>query len=155
MSDKFYPKLDEGQLRTIKKLMSIHPDYLDDPACPYSDETKQILGSNQPVTKQIETELAEIDFESMDGESLLTEINRVYNELKASGVNITGAESAEKNTYFRLSVSLLREVVVIREKVTNMINTSKFTEIVLQAMEEILDTEQRNLFLERIKRARE
>lgn len=156
MADKFYPRLDEGALRTIIKLSKTDPEYFTDRQCPYSSEIKELFGANtSTATGKATVSFEEIDFESMDGESLLVEINRVYNELKAAGVNISSAESTEKNTYFRLSVSMLREVVQIKEKVTNMVNISKFTEIVLQAMEEILDTEQRNMFLERLKRARE
>lgn len=163
MSEMFYPKINESDLRVIKKMVASVPGYLENAACPYSQEIKDLFKPADAVLKSKNTNLApetlaeiEVDLETLSDEGLMEEINALYNQLKASGRSIgkmdDSTEASAKNTYFRLMMNLMKEVVSLRERLQNKINISKFTEGVLTAMEEILDADQRNIFIERMKK---
>lgn len=163
MSTNMYPTIDEASLRTIHKMAVSIPGYLEDPACPYSDHTKMILGggagqkavaaviSEESLEDAIE--LIEINFETAGDDALLNEITSVYAKLKRYGEKIKddNDNSSGNNTFFRLSVSMLKEVVDIRKKLLEAVNMSKFIEDVMCVLEDLVGPDGRNEFMERMK----
>lgn len=161
----FYPKLDENALKQAKKLAASIPGYLEDSNCPYGPEVKDIL-LPKPILPaapaprdEVEVEIEEVDFDSMDSSMLMDEINELYAQLKASGANIGSAsdksEGSERNVYFRLMTSLLEKVVDMKTRLMDHAHIAAFKDTVMGAMEDILDPDQRNQFIERIKKLEE
>lgn len=152
MSDLiYYPPLNEGDITKIIKLYEVHPNYFERPECPYSDEVKAAFKKTGKVH--------DFDTHDMDdvpaSDSLLTQINQLSKELKVYGQSISNSEDtspSDRNTYFRLSVTLLEKLVDIKEKVGKIVEYELFTNEVLDIMDKILSTDQRSEVMARLEK---
>lgn len=145
MTDKFYPEIPEGAIWTlgvIKQHLSENPDYLTDPDCPYPEDVLKFFGP--AVGKADEADEAE-------AADLEEETSRLYTELKAFGKALQSGDTAEKNTYFRLSVSLLEKLLDLKERTVGLKQVTEFTNTVLLIMEDELSPDIRTKIVHRLK----
>lgn len=157
MSKNLYPVLDEQNIKTAHKFAASIDGYLDDKDCPYSDSLKALL-RNKPAEagpqisgEQFEKAAETLDFSEASNEQVLEQINELYADLRAYGAKLDKTDTSGHNTYFRLSSSLLKEVVGIRKQLMEHIHISKFIETMMNAMEDLLDADARENFRQRVK----
>lgn len=144
----FYPTLNEPAIKQVLQIYENNPSYFDDPACPYSDPIKDFFKTNSQAS-DFDTHTEKVKF---DEDGLNSEIETLYSELKKYGTSaITSENSADKNTFFRLSVGLLEKIVEVKSKLNYVTNVNAFIEEVLSSMQEILNADQRNEFMDRIR----
>lgn len=141
MQDRYYPVLDVSTiqaLETVQLLIEDDPTYLDE--APYPKEVLEYLrgggGEERPV----------VPVEDLDLEA---EADRLYQELREYGETVK--DPAERNTYFRLSTTLMEKLLNIKERATNVAMVKQFTETVLQIMEDELSPDQRTSIMRRLR----
>ena len=145
----FYPALNEPALRQVIQLYETHPDYFDSPDCPYGQFIKDFFKANSAAS----------DFDShsdvavkFDEKGLQNEIEALYADLKKYGRDAqTSDNAADKNTFFRLSVGLLEKIIEVKKNLHYIQSINQFIEEVLSSMQEILNPDQRNEFMDRIR----
>lgn len=167
MSDVYWPKLalDQKELDIAKRRLAQGSLNLDDPACPYSEDVKALLRGPQVVEKivyrdrEMEDDFTDGVIELATEEDLLKEVAILSRELKeyGKGLNRGGGEDGETkgsdmNTYFRLSVTLMERILQIREKASLLVEHSRFVNEVLNILADILNADQREAAIERLKR---
>lgn len=144
MQDFFYPPLDgEKNILLAVRLARSNILYLSDPKCPYAASIKEIFGA----PKKAETDYG--DDEEINVDSLQQRISRLIKELDEYGRE-EGRSSADKNTYFRLSVTLVKELVDLQKEVSLLAEHDAFVNEILAIMDEILDADQRASIQERL-----
>lgn len=152
MTDKFYPEIPEGAvwaLGIVKQHLIENPDYLSAPECPYNSEVLKFFGAGMPM---VTTELvADGDGEVEEVHDLEGETSRLYTELKAFGIALQSGDTSEKNTYFRLSVSLLEKLLDLKERTIGVKQVTEFTNTVLTIMEDELTPDIRTKIVHRLK----
>lgn len=144
-----YPQLDEKSIRLVTQLYEVDPKYFDSPECPYSPDIKELFkGENQ--TKYFDTHTT---VSLATDEDISNEINDVYTKLKDYWDEVKSSDkSADKNTFFRVSTSLLEKLVDLRERMSKIKQVNAFITEVMLIMDEILNSDQRNEVTERLKR---
>lgn len=148
MSDQtYYPALDEKNIVLVAKLVKHNPDFLS--KAPYSAEVKEVFTSSQKKEIPEDGEDQE-EVEVPTTKKMMEQITKLYSDLQKFGKD--AEKSADKSTFFRLSVGLMKDLLNMKEKVSNLIEHELFVSTVLQAMEEVLDADQRTAFMERIER---
>lgn len=148
----FYPEIDEKKILQIKSLHKQDPDFLDREECPYSDDFIAMIKWIPRATRDIEEEMEEIDL--TDSDVIDGELHGLYQDLKdikTSALSAKGS-SADKNTYFKLSYQLLKDVVELRERNSNVDRVNLFIETVLQTIEQYVDTDQRVLVIDELRK---
>lgn len=149
-SDRHYPELNESNLEIVAKIYEADVGYFDDPECPYSKSTKDIFKGKRKYA----------DFDSHnppdqlpDSDDLITQINYLSQELKDYGASISGnveSTASDKNTYFRLSVTLLDKLIELKEKTVKIKEYEVFSSAVLDAMERDMTPDQRQVIMTRL-----
>lgn len=149
MTEKVYPKLDENAIRIVLRLYELNPDYFEDPNCPYRDETKTLFTG---IKKNVQSS-SEITEQNLTTDSLLSSVLQLKRELEEFGRSIKGeANATEKNTYFRLSVGLLKDIIQMQEKLVEVGQYEDFVNSILTILDEVCDADQKTLFRERLER---
>ncbi len=147
---RFYPVLQEKELRLVQQLIDHDPGYLHDPTCPYAEDIKKILrpkSAEQESLAQMSGPAAVADAE------IMKEINGLYTRLKDYWLEVKDSDkSADKNTFFRVSTTLLEKIIELRERMSNLSQVNAFTSEVLTIMEEIMTPDQRNVVEERLRK---
>lgn len=141
MSNRYYPVIQENELQIVLKLIQSDPGYLDDPMCPYQEDTKALLAVTQ----------AENDAVEHGEDGLLREIEDLRQQLKDFGKKLDDSDLQEWNTYFRLNASLMEKLVTLKERTLNLQLVRQFTEAVLQIMEDELTPDQRTTIMKRLR----
>lgn len=146
---RFYPELDEAPLKVIKQLFDEDKTFFDGADCPYSSDVKAMF-----KLSDVERDFDQgIDMNLMDNEDqIMKEINALYNHLQEFGKAMRDSDTAsEKNTYFKLSTTLLEKLISMKERVTNISKVNQFTETVLQILEEEISVDDRTKVIDRLK----
>lgn len=149
MDQIHYPSIEEGKLSIISKLAAIHADYFSRPECPYKQTTKDIFmkkGSEKasaPVFDETLTDLPDTD-------QLILRINNLMASLDAFGRS--AENSTEQNTFFRLSVTLMNQLVDLKQKTSAMKEHESFVAEVFSIMEQICNADQRAEIQARLER---
>lgn len=144
-----YPTLDENAISVIARVYEANPQYFDHPDCPYDQITKDIFKGNAKF-QDFDTHT---DVKIANSDDLLTQITQLSKELKAYGQSIKteeGTSASDRNTYFRLSVTLLEKLVDIKEKIANVKSYEQFNNEVLDIMDKILTPDQRTTVMQRL-----
>jgi len=149
---RFYPEIDEKNLKLIQKLQSEDATYLQDDQCPYSEDIKKLFMIADSTS---DFDIQDIDIEGLDtDDGMLAEVMTLYAHLKQFGTEMRNSDTAsEKNTYFKLSATLLEKLIVMRERVINIQKMQVFQDTVLQIMEDELDPTQRTAVMNKLKKA--
>lgn len=160
MGKYFYPPINPQNLRQVRELVKAHKqDYLDNPDCPYPDDLKLLFAklfdvqtaSGQNSNDKNSAPFTEEDLS--DSEFLDKELNKLYAELKEFGKKLDiDSTASERNTYFKLSTTLIEKVISSKEKLNHIKEVEFFMDTVLEAMDDILNSDQREKFLDRIHR---
>lgn len=139
MSDIVYPNLDENAIRIVARLSSLNKDYLKNPQCPYTEATKDVFLKQKATATEGST-----NSEELNSDALLSSLLKLKRELEEFGRNLEGGNSSEKNTYFRLSVGLLKDLIEIKEKLVDIKNFELFSNKILTILDEICTADQRS-----------
>jgi hypothetical protein len=147
MSERFYPPINEQSLSPLKvarRLALEDPSYLKDVACPYGPEVREFLQSAEEKEKPTK------NTEPVD---TLAEVEGLYQSIKDYGSKVlAGSDASDKNTYFRVSSSLLERLVTLKERAVGAKNVAEFTSAVLDILEDELTADQRTAILAKLKR---
>lgn len=149
--DIFYPPINQQQIALISRLYEAHPNYFDRPECPYSKEVKEAFKKTGMVHDFDTHNISELP----NSDNMLEQINQLMYELKNYGQSINSEETtsaSDRNTYFRLSVTLLEKLVDIKEKIGKIKDYEVFTTAVLDVMDRILTPDQRTEVMEKLER---
>ena len=81
------------------------------------------------------------------------ETTRIFDELKTYGDRVQAyGEASELNTYFRVSANLLERLLDCQERAAKLKEYKEFTDVVIETMEDYLTPDQRNAFMDRLKK---
>lgn len=150
MKKRHYPPLDEKQISLIQQLFAVDPDYFKDPSCPYSQEVIKLFEGDNPV-KDFDEHTISVD--EMSDDDIVTEISELHSKLKTYWDDVKSSDkSTDKNTFFRVSVTLMERIVDLREQMSNIKNVNLFTSEILSIMEQVLTADQRNEVIDRLKK---
>ena len=146
MTHRYYPPIDEKSLQTVMKLSKEDNDYLSDPACPYPNSIKKLF---KPLEMSDDIQdIADI----MGEDHMLQEISTLYTHLKSFGQSMRESDTAsEKNTYFKLSASLIEKLIDMKERISNLKKVDLFIETVLMTMEEEINIDDRSRVIKKLR----
>lgn len=170
MTETFYPPIGEDDLWPIKQVrlqIDADPDYLTRPECPYSDEVKRFfqitfgggrggagngsgpngLGGGAGASVRPDQGLVGL----LDPESLEDEASSLYLQLQSFGQTLQAGDTAERAAYFRLSVSLLEKLTDIKKRNLDLGYVRRFTDTVIQIMEDELPPDLRTRIIDRLR----
>lgn len=149
MEKPYYPVLNEKNIPLIQSLYESNEDYFKNPECPYTESTINLF------TGKV-FDIATTTVKQMDDSETIEQINMVYQQLMAYGVEAQRSDNAtDKNMYFRVATTLLEKLVSIKEKMSNLKHINAFIGSVLQIMDEVLTADQRGRVMERLKEFKE
>lgn len=149
MSLPHYPAIaDKETIKVIAGLYALDAEYFTNPACPYDQAIKEIfMGSGKHLDFDSHSNVNVI----LTDEDVITEINDLHQKLKGYWDEVEKSEkSADKNTFFRVNVSLLERIVDLRERMTNTLKINAFIAEVLSIMDEIMTADQKNEIMARM-----
>lgn len=155
MAQRYYPQINPQAIRQVLDFCRADPGYIDDPSCPYPLHVKALFKKEEKSsTKQSENtappaKAPDVDFSNL---GLEEELRDVYQKLQDYGATLSKTpgeddETSAKNTYFRLSVSLLEKIIDLRKDLDYIKNINQFIEAVVDGLGEVLTTDQRNEFM--------
>jgi hypothetical protein len=149
MSDYFYPPQLTPDvvwaLKSLKNQIQENPDILDSTDCTYAEEDRVFLAELLGGVL-VHVEAGDVVDEDIEQETL-----RLYEELKTFGKGLDPDDNSERNTYFRLSVSLLEKLLTLQERAVGIKQFKEFKEAVITILEDQLDPSQRTEFIEKLK----
>ena len=146
---RYYPPLNEDDIKLVKQLFDENNSFFDDPDCPYSDEVKSLFTITDVMGDFDEN--FDLDLMNSD-EYVMKEINSLYSHLQKYGQTMRESDTAsEKNTYFKLSTTLLEKIISMKERVSNIKQVTEFTETVLQILEDEVSVDDRTRVIERLR----
>lgn len=144
----YYPPLNENSFKTIVQLAEANSDYFTNPKCPYSETIKKVFTKTSTAGQ-----VSNINLEDINEDMLITEINNLYNDLRAYGATVNASGNAtDKNTYFRVSTSLLEKLVQIREKTIDIKQYAAFQQEILNIMDQVMNADQKQEIMLRLKK---
>jgi hypothetical protein len=149
---RFYPEINENNLKLIKQLFEEDKTFFDDDTCPYSDTTIALFKNSPTDISDFENEDA-LDIDNIGStEYIIKEINALYTHLQQFGKTMRDSDTAsEKNTYFKLSAALLERLISMKERMSNVAKVTEFTETVLQILDEEVNVDERTKIIERLR----
>lgn len=151
MTNRHYPELNEKDLKLIIRIYEDDPDYFDDENCPYDSEIKEFFKGEASV-HYFDTHGSAASKPPSD-DDILAQVTALYDRLNEYWNDVKDSEnSSDKNTYFRVSVSLMERLTTLKEKMSNLKNVNTFMAEVLQIMDEILTPDQRNEIMKRLEK---
>lgn len=149
MTDRYYPALDEKTIKLISKLFQEDPAYFTDPKCPYSKEVIDLLsGKAEFLDYDSHASIENMKAEDIEGQlgSLYAKLQKYWEEVRNSD------KAADKNTYFRVATSLMEKLVDLQERMSMVSQANKFTQDVLNIMDEVMTADQRNEITARLEK---
>lgn len=151
MTERYYPPLEERNINIVSQLYEADAAYFEDPACPYS---KGVIEIFKGTSKAHDFDGHGYGDEVPDADSLISQINALNKQLHVYGKDIqNGGEdisASDRNTYFRLSVTLLEKLLDMKKEISNIKEYESFIAIVLDFMDKELTPDKRNMFMLRV-----
>ena len=154
-----YPPIPEGHLKVLLTLSSQHKDYFMSSDCPYpksiATELHRRLQGSAPgptptsdVFQDMEDHVGDLE----DPIELSSQSDRLYRELQIMGQNMNAETSAaEKNTYFKLSVTLLEKLLDVQEKAANMVKFINFRDLAIKIIGDEIPVDARTQIMTRLR----
>lgn len=148
MNTPNYPPLDEGTLKIIAMHLADNPNYLTDPACPYHKDTvalfvAPISTETTPLVNGIERQKA-----------ILLKMREQLDE-QGRRLDDNELETSAGNAYFRQRLPVEREILELEERLHNIENVDAFYATVLTIMEDVLETDQRDEVMTKLRNIKE
>lgn len=145
---RFYPQLTPAfiiAISSIAELIKVHPDYLDNTACPYSEKDLRILKDVFfKDSGDLEDDLHDdSDIPDMEKESL-----RLFKDMKTFKRSLSNQDTAEMATTFRTMVSLMEKILDQRERASGLKHFEVFKNFIFETLDRYLTPQQINDFLE-------
>lgn len=137
MTTPNYPPLDEGTLKIISMKLADNPNYLTDPACPYHRDTVAMF--IPPISTDNDTVVNGIDRQK----AILLKMREQLDE-QGRRLDADELETSAGNAYFRQRLPVEREILELEERLHKIENVDAFYATVLTIMEDVLDTDQRD-----------
>ena len=137
----YFPLLDEKPLLQVAALLRENPSYLQNAECPYSEGVKKLFG------------FTEANAGPAGLSKLEEEATQLFKELKDFGADLDIEDVSERMAWFRTRTSLLEKILGIHERAQGLKQVSEFQEVVLQAIEEELNADQRTRVMTKLRSA--
>lgn len=138
---------------------------LDDPECPYDNETIELLKkllAPQTIEKIVEKEVPvenkagrgrpskEIKLDEDAQKEVLTSIQKTLKDLEEMDVGDKGLETSARIQIAKTKTNLLDQLLKMIERHTNATQVEKFKEVVIGILDDLVGEEEREIFLTRI-----
>lgn len=148
MTTPNYPPLDEGTLKIIRMNLADDAKYLSNEACPYHKDTVKMLVPPIPTEKT-----AVVNDVDRQMEILL----KMRQQLDEQGRRLDADELADSaaNAYFRQRLSVEKEIIELEKELHNIENVDAFFATVLTIMEDVLETDQRDEVMTKLRAIKE
>lgn len=148
----FYPPINSEQsLSVINRLYEANPEFFDAPTCPYSDFIKSLFkGTAKVHDMQTHRKPASRPTTGNDLEdriAVLSEELEAYGDFIHSSAEVT---PADRNTYFRLSVTLLEKLIDLKKDTIRINQYLAFQQVILNFMDRNLTPDQRTELMQKI-----
>lgn len=145
----FYPIIKDETIMTLQivtKSLKANSAYLDSPDCPYSESVKQFFRLS------VEQSTVTIDiFEGADEVDVIDrQIQKALSDLDAMGLTMLSAETNEKINYFKTKAMLIEKLIGLKERIFNLKEVSEFRNIMLEAIEQLLNKDQITEIMKRL-----
>lgn len=143
-----FPPLDRGFRDLLDELLNLRNDPVQWAAA------KEYYGPKwAPLLKQLDPPAGsrpisdDFDVDNLDTEA---EVTKLFKDIREYGSVIASDDVSAKNTYFRVSASLLEKLVTLREKAAGQKAFDRFVEFVISVHEDLLTKDQSNEFRQRL-----
>jgi len=148
MSTPNYPPLDEGTLKIIAMHLKDDPDYLSKPECPYHAKTVAMFVA--PISTETEANVNDIDRQKKILKKMREQLDEQGRRLDEDSL-----ETSAANAYFRQRLTVEKEIVELEKQVHYIENVDAFYATVLTIMEDVLDTDQKDAVMTRLRAIKE
>lgn len=146
-----YPPLPVKEINLILQLYASNPDYFNNSPYPENIKSLFIHGSEARFFDSHSSSTSNGPVDVLSDEQMLQEINVLYSQLKEYGNEaLISDKGSDKNTFFKVSVSLLEKMVSLREKVSNIQQVNQFVNEILNILGDVLTVDQRNEVMARL-----
>lgn len=137
-----FPPISPESLTPFNAILAQGPEVLEDPTCPYPDETKRFLkklfGDQQPQYRDTEFDVDEIGLE----------VANVYESVRRAGDDVrVNSDPKDKVAILKMQAGLLEKMVNMKEQVRNLKWMSQFQSAVTNWIDENLTPAQRSEFI--------
>jgi predicted ArsR family transcriptional regulator len=137
---------------------------LDDPSCPYDEETKKTLRDllapievERVVEKEIIVEAKrgrgrpskDVELSDEDKELLTKELTSLVEDLRNMGSG-EGLETSERVQITRIKANVLDQILKMRERNTSAQKVEEFKETVINILNDLVSEKDREIFLRRL-----
>lgn len=174
----YYPTMNLGALaalRTLRQQLGLHPGYLDQPDCPYDDDTREQLKEllapkivEVPVEKIVEkivekrVEVAAKAAEGagkrgpkaktagMDIDEVTKEIEDLRAELRQLKLDAKALQTADKISIINLRAKVIEKLISLGERAYNIKRMSIFQSTVMGILDDLVSEEGRQDFMKRL-----
>lgn len=162
MTDRYFPVLPEnfvGTLTTLRAIILDDPSVLDDPACPYADDEKQLLLTafnplrqrQQPAFSDDATNDFDAPDQELSDEDVLESVEELFRQLKEFGQSMqSNSDPKDRAAYFRVATSLTDKIINQRERAQRLKDWNSFMSQLLAWLENV-EPDLRTDLLDRIK----
>ena len=160
MSQKnLYPALPPGletRLGAIVVAARGAKGYLEDSACPYSEEMKSflklMLGGAKRERVKVETE--ELDEGADKYDKMIAEIQSTIDEMASIEEDLEGGDTADRIQFVKAKTILVEKWVNIKERIYNVREIAEFQSILIRTLDAVLTKDQRFAFIEALRALR-
>lgn len=154
----FYPelsKLTKTNLAAWKELIAKHPDYFDNPDCPYSHEDIQLLKSifiNEKTQQQKEDDLDNELYDDGEDVDFEAEALKLYKDMRGFKNTLGNTNTSEKATTFRTMVSLMEKILDQQERASGIKHFTAFKDTIFDTLDRYLTPQQIHEFMEDVQK---
>jgi len=148
MTTPTYPPLDEGTLRLIAMYMEQDSDYLKNPACPYNRKTIEMFVA--PTSTETSSNVNDIERQKKILKKLREQLDEQGRRLDEDSL-----ETSAANAYFRQRLTVEKEILELEKQIHFIENVDGFYATVLQIMEDVLNADQRDEVMTRLRAMKE
>ncbi|WOF44351.1 hypothetical protein KNJ79_05310 [Sphingopyxis indica] len=173
MTDIAYPTLRIGVLRSLQSLKKHYladQEIFDRPDCPYDIDVRNVLKE----ILQIEERVVEVEkrivndgsperrkkapgLAEEDQEKIAAELAELLEQLKGmeEGEGENELDPSARLAVFKLKTTIIEKIINLRERVLNIKRIAQFEAVVISILDDLVQEDDREVFLERIAPYRE
>ncbi len=148
MTTPNYPPLDEGTLKIIAMKLADDPNYLTNTNCPYHKDTVSMF--IKPTTTHIPEEVNGLERQKAILNKMREQLDE-QSDRQDSGM----LETSASNAYFGQRIKNEKEILELEKQIHFIENVDAFYATVLTIMEDVLDTDQKDEVMSRLRAIKE
>lgn len=148
-----YPNITDATVtpfRVIQVLHKTHPNLLDRPDCPYSDDTKALLRTFVGATAPVGDQKTFLDDADDPYEALERQIALTLQDIAAFEAKLSTLDNKDRVQFLKAKPALLEKLIELKERTNNMKVSADFMKKIYEFVDKDLDTDRRTALMKRV-----